>query len=227
MSDHELLEPSLAGVRTEEGELSRGDVLIKGSLAAGALYGLGAIGPYVLRALAASGSELETLNFLLWFEYMQATLYGRGNSEVNDKGEKLPLKSGEKELVELLLAQERQHIAAMRKLIERMGGKPKKEDQGEFAFAFRFQETLWVLAGEVETAAIGTYNGAIPLLKSKEARELASSIVQVEGRHAAMVASPLQLNPAPEAFNLGLDQESAIGVTEQFTGAFLTGVFQK
>jgi len=210
----------------EEGGLSRGDVLIKGAAGAGALYGLGALGPHVRRALAKTESELETLNFLLWFEYMQATLYGRGNSEVNDKKEKLPLKPDEKALMELLLEQERQHIGAMRKLIEKLGGKPKKEDKSEFSFAFRFNETLYVIAEVVEGAAIGAYNGAIPLLKSEEARELASSIVQVEGRHAAMVTAPFHGQPAPEAFNLGLTQESAIVYTVQYTAALLKGTFK-
>ena len=204
MSDHEL--PGL----------SRGDVLIKGALAAGTLYGLGAIGPYARRAVAADGSEVDTLNFLLWLEYLQATLYGRGNSEINDKGEKLPLGPEEKKMIELLLAQEGQHIAAMRKLIEDLGGQPKKEDKSEFGFAFRFRGTLQELAGVAEAAAIGAYNGAIPSLRSKEARELAFSIVQVEGRHAAMVAAANRQDPAPEAFDLGLSEESARAASEQF-----------
>ncbi len=204
MSDHEL--PGL----------SRGDVLIKGALAAGTLYGLGAVGPYARRAMAAGNNEVDTLNFLLWLEYLQATLYGRGNSEVNDHGEKLPLTPKEKEVIELLLTQENQHIAAMRKLIESLGGQPKKEDKSEFGFAFRFRGTLQELAGVAEAAAIGAYNGAIPSLRSKEARELAFSIVQVEGRHAAMVAAANRQDPAPEAFDLGLSEESARAASEQF-----------
>ena len=209
-----------------EGELSRSDLLVKAAGAAGALYGLGALGPHVRAAMAASDRDVGLLNFMLWFEYMQATLYGRGLSELNVKGEKMPLKSEEKDLFEMLLAQERQHIAAVRETIEKLGGKPKREDQSEFAFSFRVFETLLQLAGVVESAAVGAYNGAIPLLKSEEARELAFSIVQVEGRHAALVSIRNGEEPALEAFDLGLNKESAIAVTEQFTGAFLTGVFQ-
>lgn len=222
MSDHEPAAPVLAGLHVEEGDgLSRGKLLLKGALAVGALYSLGAVGPYLRRALADGSSEVDILNFLLWFEYMQASIYRRGNSEVNDKGEKLSLKKSQKELVELLLTQEGEHIAAMKKVIEKLGGKPKTVGKGEFTFAFREFATLLELAGEVEAAAIGAYNGAIPMLSSKEARELAFTIVQVEGRHAATVLIPGHEEPAPEAFDLGLDEESAIADTEQFTGAFL------
>jgi rubrerythrin len=200
-----------------ETEMSRGDVLLKGALAAGSLYGLDAIGPYVRRATAAGG-DVHTLNFLLMFEYMQASLYNRGYSEINDKGEKMRLEPDQKELVGLLLEEEGEHATAVKGMIEKLGGKP--EPKGTFAFAFRIYESLLVLAGMIESASIGAYNGAIPSLKSKEARDLAFSIVQVEGRHAAAVAMPIGEEPAPEAFDIGLTEESAINITAQFTAVY-------
>lgn len=221
-------EPARGSSPSAEEEISRGELLRKGVLAAGVAYGATAMSPYVRRALATTkgyqklihgSGEVNTLNLLLMFEYMQETLYGRMNSEVNDKGEKLPLKKEEKEMVELLLGQEREHVKAIRRLIEELGGKPAEKAEFSFAFAFRWYETFLVLGGEVETATIGAYNGAIPMLGSPKAREVAASVVQVEGRHAATLHIANNEEPAPEAFDIGVDRESALANTEQFTGA--------
>ncbi len=203
---------------SENGEaLSRGELLLRGALATGALYGLGAVSPYVRGALAADeASDVDTLNFLLLFEYLQVSIYNRAKSEVNDKGEKMSLKTKEKELVDLLFTQEGEHVAAVKKMIEKAGGKPM--EKGEYAFAFREYKTFLFIAAEIETTTIGAYNGAIPRLESEEARQLANSIVQVEGRHAAMTRIPIKEEPAPEAFDEGLVENTAAIQVERFTG---------
>ena len=54
MSNHELAHPELADVEIldESGDLSRSEVILKGALAAGAVYGLGMVAPFVRQALA-------------------------------------------------------------------------------------------------------------------------------------------------------------------------------
>jgi rubrerythrin len=189
-------------------EFSRGDVLLKGALAAGTIVGLGAVSPLVRSALAADEhDDVEVLNFLLPFEYMLASLYNRGLSEVNDHDEKMPLKDDQRELLETLLGEEGEHVAAIRETIEEMGGKPIAK--GGFAFAFREYDTLLELGVRIESIAIGAYNGAIPTLKSRDARTLTSSIVQVEGRHVAKLSILREEQPAPVAFDLGETEETA------------------
>src|ERR1700742_1455860 len=186
-------------MESNELELSRSDVLLKGALAVGALYGLGAVSPYVRAALADEAkSDVEILNYLLPFEYLQASLYSRGKSEINDKGEKLTLKPDQKELMELLAKQEGEHVAAVKEMIEELGGKPVEKET--YAFAFREYPTLLSLASYLEPIAAGAYNGAIYRLKSEKAQELTASIAQIEGRHAAAVLIPQKEEPAPEAF---------------------------
>jgi rubrerythrin len=210
---------ALPGVQIGGEAVSRGDVILKGALAAGALYGLGAIGPYVSDALAGGArDDVDILNFLLPFEYLQAAIYNRGKSELNDKGEKMPLKSEEKALVEGLLADEGRHVSALKKAVEELGGKPVRK--GAYAFAFINFDEFLRLAREIETSAIGAYNGAIPSLKSTKARELAGSIVQVEGRHAAALLIRRKEEPAPAAFDEGLLENTAIISVGKFTGVF-------
>jgi rubrerythrin len=172
--------------------------------------------------LAANAKgDVDVLNFLLPFEYVQVELYNRANSGVNYLGEELNLKGQDKELAELLATQENEHLAALKEMIEELGGKPV--DKGKYAFAYRNYRTFLDLSTTLEAAAIGAYNGAIPSLESEEARELACSIVQVEGRHAAAVRIANKEEPAPEAFDIGPDRNSAFNALLPFTGETRNG----
>jgi rubrerythrin len=210
---------ALAGIEVGDGDrLSRADVLLKGALGAGALYGLGAVAPYVRTALAAERKkDVDVLGYLLPFEYLQASIYNRGSTEKNDYGEKMSLKSN-KPLVEALLSEEGQHITALTELIEELGGKPPAK--GEYAFAFRSLEVFLQMSAEIEGFAIGAYNGAIGSLESQAARELAASIVQVEGRHEATLRIAGGEPPAPQAVDPGLSEDVAINAVGRFTGVF-------
>jgi rubrerythrin len=219
MIDNEIPSPEFVGPPRTEEELSRGDVFLKAAIAAFGLYGIGAVGPYVRRALAADGGgDVHILNFLLPFEYLQASLYNRGNSETNTRGGKMRLKAKEKELTETFLAEEGEHVNALKEMIERLGGKPVAK--GNYAFAYRVFSQFLELAGVLEKAAIGAYNGAIPAIESQEARKLAYSIVQVEARHAATVRIGIKEDPAPEPFDPGESEQNSINAVLPFTGVF-------
>lgn len=209
MIDRGFSGPAPAGAPVDEpAGLSRSEVLVKGALAAGTVIGLGAVSPFVRSAFAASQlDDVDVLNFLLPFEYMLASLYNRGLTEVNDHEEALPLSDAQRELLETLLGEEGEHVAAIKETVEEMGGKPIAK--GGFAFAFREYDTLLELGVRIESIAIGAYNGAIPTLKSRDARTLTSSIVQVEGRHVAKLSMLREEQPAPVAFDLGESEESA------------------
>jgi rubrerythrin len=217
VSERGQTEPAAAGIRVEEA-LSRGDVLLKGALAAGALYGLGAVGPYVRRALADGGGDAEVLNYLLPFEYLQVSLYNRASTEVNDKGEKMPLQSREKQLITQLLGQEAEHVKALQEMIEDMGGEPVKK--GEYAFAFRIFAQVLGIAGRIETAAVGAFNGAITRLESDEARELAYSILQTDARHAATVLAADSEEPTLYTFDHCVPETGSILQVVQYTGVY-------
>jgi rubrerythrin len=216
----ESSEPSrsaLADVHVEE--LSRGEVILRGALGAAALYGLGAVTPYVGKALAADkGGDADVLNYLLPFEYLHASLYNRGKSGLNEIGGKLDMTSEDMELVETLFGEENEHVAAVREMIEGLGGKPFKK--GNYAFGMRQFESFLSVAATLERIAVLAYNGAIPSLKSAEAKELALSIVQVEGRHAARVLLQAGEDPSPEPFDAGVAEETAINMALPFTGLF-------
>src|SRR3954453_8780265 len=90
MSHEELANPELAGVEIvqDSGDLSRSDVILKGALAAGAVYGTFMVGPYVRKALAMSESgDVGILNFALTLEYLESTFYEEAKSRAKTSGD--------------------------------------------------------------------------------------------------------------------------------------------
>jgi len=68
--------------------MTRSSFLLKGALAAGALYGAGAVTPFVSQAFAASeGGDVEILNFALTLEYLEADFYNVKGKTVGLKGQ--------------------------------------------------------------------------------------------------------------------------------------------
>jgi len=210
MSHEELANPELAGVEVIEdsGDLSRSDVILKGALAAGAVYGTFMVGPYVRKALAMSGgSDVDILNFALTLEYLESSFYEEAKTRAKASGE---LKS----LIGLLASDEKQHVEALTATIKSLGGKPVAEPK--FDFPYGNTAGFLKLAQTFEDTGVSAYNGAGPMIKSKEVLAAAGSIVQVEARHAAAIRLQNSEEPAPEAFDPPLDEAQVLKAVEPF-----------
>jgi hypothetical protein len=210
MNHEELAHPELAGVEVVEdsGDLSRSEVILKGALAAGAVYGTFMVGPYVRKALAMSGGgDVEILNFALTLEYLESTFYREAKTRAKASGELMSL-------IGLLADDETQHVAALTASIKQLGGKPVAEPK--FDFPYTDTAGFLKLAQTFEDTGVSAYNGAGPLIKSKEVLGAAGSIVQVEARHAAAIRLQNSEEPAPEAFDPSLDEAQVLKAVEPF-----------
>jgi ferritin-like protein len=210
MSHEELAHPELADVRIvdDSEDLSRSEVILKGALAAGAVYGTFMVGPFVRRALAMSGgSDVDILNFALTLEYLEASFYEEAKTRAKASGE---LKS----LIGLLAADEKQHVEALTATIKQLGGKPVAEPK--FDFPYGDTAGFLKLAQIFEDTGVSAYNGAGPAIKSKEVLGAAGSIVQVEARHAAAIRLQNGEEPSPEAFDPTLTEAQVLKAVKPF-----------
>lgn len=202
--------PELAAVQVDDDseDLSRSEVLLKGALAAGAVYGALAVGPYVRKALAMNGGgDVEILNFALTLEYLEASFYSEAKSRAKPSGDL-------KGLIELLAKDEQQHVEALEGTIKKLGGKPVAEPK--FDFAYSGTSGFLKLAQTFEDTGVSAYNGAAPMIKSKEVLTAAGSIVQVEARHAAAIRLQNGAEPSPQAFDPPLDEAQVRKAVEPF-----------
>ena len=183
--------------------MTRSSLLVRGALAAGALYGASAVTPFVSGAFASSTtSDAEILNFALTLEYLESAFY-------NEKGPQVGLSGTAKSYAKLFGEQEADHVNALTTTIKQLGAKPIAKPT--FVFPVTNQSSFLKLASVLENTGVGAYNGAAPSLQNKEVLAAAGSIVQIEARHAAAINLLLGKTPTPDqGFDRPLTKEQVL-----------------
>jgi len=196
-----IANPELEGL--EVSGLTRSSFILRGALAAGAVYGTTLVGPFVSQALAETGGgDAEILNFALTLEYLESAFY-------NEKGKEVNLTGTAKSYAAMFGAQEAEHVAALTSAIKSLGGTPVAKPQ--FVFPVSNEKSFLALASVLENTGVGAYNGAAPSLSSKEVLATAGSIVQIEGRHAAAIDLLINRSPTPNGgFDVPLTKEQVL-----------------
>jgi hypothetical protein len=190
----ELHSPELHAIEVDG--MTRSAFLLRGALAASAMYGAGAVGPYVTRALAQTGGgDIAVLNFALVLEQIESAFL-----QFSLKNAKL---SGPvKQLATLFAKQEAQHVAVLKQTVSMLGGKPAPPLKVKFHVPN--EKTFLAVGIKLEDTGVGAYNGAAPRLQSPDLIAAAGGIVQVEARHAAALRMHAGQDPAPAAFETPL-----------------------
>jgi rubrerythrin len=191
--------------------VTREAFIVRGAVTAGAVYGLGAVGPFVREALAQDGGgDVEVLNFALTLEYLEAAFYTQALKQVSG------LPGDVKSLATEIRDNENEHVDALAMTIRDLGGTPVKAPGVDFGDAFSSQKAFLKLAQTFEDTGVSAYNGAAPMIQSPEVLGAAGSIVQVEARHAAAIRS---LNGEPISdggFDKALEMQAVLDAVDPF-----------
>lgn len=178
--------------------MSRQTLLLRGTLAAGAVFGTSMVSPFLRRAFAQGDmGDVDILNFALTLEYLETAFY--------EEGAKLGLKGEVASQAKRFGAEEAEHVDALTATIKDLGGTPAKMPM--FSFGVNDEKSFLELAQTLEDTGVGAYNGAGPAIESKEVLAAAGSIVQIEARHAAAIRLLRDQDPAPDQFEPPLTTE--------------------
>jgi rubrerythrin len=190
----------LAGVRADG--LTRGAFILRGALATAAAYGAGAVGPYVSRALAQSdASDAQILDFALRLETLESKFYDDALRQVPGMSRSV------RSVASTLRGHEHEHQRILRATLGQLGVRTSPTPQFKFGDAFSSESRFLEVAKQLEDTGVAAYNGAAPMIFTRSVLVVAGDIVNVEARHAAVVAD-LQDKPiAPGAFERGLRPE--------------------
>ncbi len=209
MSSNELAAPELASIEVEG--VTRHAFLLRSAVAAGSVYGLATVGPFVSRAMAqGGGGDVDVLNFALTLEYLEAAFYDQAVKKTGGLG-------GEAmELAETLRDNENEHVKVLSATVKDLGGKPVKAPGVDFGNAFANQRSFLKTAQTFEDLGVSAYNGAAPQIKSKDVLGAAGSIVQVEARHAAAVRFLRGKPITAGAFDKALEMPAVLKAAKPF-----------
>ena len=149
-------------------------------------------------ATAAGGvpqSDIDILNYALTLEYLEAAFY----KEAVEKG----ALSGElKKFAEVVAEHESAHVDALKKTL---GSKAVKKPSFDFKGTTGSNDTFKATAKVLEDAGVAAYLGQAGNIKATPVLQAAASILPVEARHAAWIASIIGKgsgtpSPAADAF---------------------------
>src|SRR4051794_33208845 len=178
-SSSELAVPSLADVRVDG--ITRGSFILRGTLAAAAVYGAGAAAPFVQGAFAQSdASDSAILDFLLRLEALEAKFYDEALEKVSD------MTASVRNVVKDVRDHEHQHRETIASTILQLGISNSPPPKVDFGDAFSSEQRFLEVAKQLEDTGVSAYNGAGPELFTRSILAVAGSIVQVEARHAAV-----------------------------------------
>jgi len=206
MVNSKLVAPELAAVEIHG--MTRGAFIMRAALAAGSVYGLQTVGPLVNEALAqGKAGDIEIPNFALTLEFLETDFY-RTAQGLSGEAAALARTFGDEEA---------EHVGALTRAIRGLGGTPAEKPTASFPQGG--QAAFLKLAQTLEDTGVSAYNGAAPMIQSKEVLAAAGTIVQVEARHAASIRLLNGEDPAPVAFDQTMNKEQVLRAVEPFVGA--------
>lgn len=137
-------------------------------------------------------TDVDVLNYALTLEHFEASLY----QAVVGSGK---LQGMDLQYVTLFGQHEAAHVDAVTAAVQKLGGTPVQKGSYNVP-ALTDRDTVLNLLATVEQVGVSAYLGAAGYIQNKDILAAAASIMQVEGRHTALIRFLLGQTPVPDAF---------------------------
>src|SRR4051794_23746809 len=142
--------PELQAVEVEG--FTRSAFILRGMLAAGAAYGVGAVAPFVSSALGATAADDETvLAFALSLEQLEADFYKAALARAGLSGQAQSVATS-------FGSHEDEHVKTIGDLLTQLGAKPAAAPKTKFGLTD--EASFLKLAVTLEDTGVAAYNGA-------------------------------------------------------------------
>jgi rubrerythrin len=158
--------------------------------------------PELAAAKPSKKQDLAILNFALTLEYLEATFYTEASGLSGDAST----------FATLVAAHENTHVTALKKTIKSLGGKPVAKPEFDFMGTNQEQAKFISTAFVLENTGVHAYLGQAGNLKSKALLAAAASIVTVEARHAAAIATIYNDSPYSDKTTYSITPDGAFDV---------------
>jgi Ferritin-like domain len=199
--------PAVGRQPGERRALTRGQVLARSTVAAGALAAGGIVVgglPKLAVSQPSAQQDARVLRWLLQVELLQAAFY----TEVERRG---ALRGELREFAVLVGEQERAHVNALEKALGVKGA--VKRAEFDFRDATTNPDEFVPTAVELEEIAVSAFNGQVPNLTRPRVMT-AMKIVSVEARHVGWARDLAGRNPAPRPADRPATQEQTRAAIE-------------
>jgi hypothetical protein len=186
--------------------LTRGQLVTRAAVGAGALTAAGVLAGGLPRLAASEPSREQDRSILEWLlqvEYVQSAFY----AAVERRG---ALQGELREFAARVGRQEHAHVEALRRTL---GSGAPEQPEFDFGDATSDPDRFVAAALELEAIAVSAFNGQVPNLTRPRVMT-AMKIVSVEARHVGWARDLAGRNPAPQAADRPATQDETRAAIE-------------
>lgn len=197
--DGAIAEHEHAAMAAMDDGSTRGEFLKKFAVGAGGVaIAASLIGPATAGAATSrrsAANDIEILQYALTLEYLEAEFYVQATRARGITGRN-------KEFARVVAKHELAHVAAIKATLRALGTTPVAKPRFDFKGTNRSNGVFQKTALALEETGVSAYIGQAPYILNEDVLFAAARIATVEARHAAWIRTILDLNPAPNAFDL-------------------------
>lgn len=176
-----------------------------------------ATGQVQAQSVSASQNDINTLQYALTLEHLEAAYYAAGQAKFNVSSfQAAGFNSSTYMNLGLIAQEEAVHVQALTSVIQQLGATPVTACNYDFATALTSVPAYLSYAAVFEGVGVGAYDGAITAISTPALAQVAAQIAVIEGRHAGYINFIQGLLPFPLALDNATTPTTVVNMVAPF-----------